>query len=98
MALKMASHMIEDKDVLVYFDIKGIEVVLKDSKDLTYSNFPSSHTQLKNLVAKGVHFYVCPGCLEAAGKKPEDVMQGVKIADKQAFFDFTKGRILTLDY
>ena len=98
MALKMASHMIEDKDVLVYFDIKGIEVVLKDSKDLKFKPFPSSHTQLKMLMKKGAHVYVCPGCLEAAGKKPEDVMKGVKIADKKAFFTFTKGRILTLDY
>jgi len=41
---------------------------------------------------------VCPGCLEAAGHKPEDVMEGVRIAQKDQFFDFTEGRILTLDY
>lgn len=98
MALKMASLMIEDKDVLLYFDIKGVDVVLKDSKDLKYEQFPSSHTQLKDLIAKGAHIYVCPACLKAAGKKPEDVMEGVKIADKNAFFNFTKGRILSLDY
>jgi predicted peroxiredoxin len=98
MALKMASLMIEDKDVLVYIDIKGVEVVLKDSKDLKCGQFPSSHTQLKELMAKKVQVYVCPACLEAAGKKPEDLMEGVKMADKNAFFNFTKGRILTLDY
>ena len=41
---------------------------------------------------------VCPGCLKAAGKSREDVADGIQIADKKAFFSFTKGRILTLDY
>lgn len=98
MALNMAAIMAEDKDVLVYFDIKGVEVVLKNATDLEFSHFPSSLTQLKNLIEKGVHLYVCPGCLKAAGKTEADVMEGVKIAEKEAFFNFTSGRILTLDY
>ena len=98
MALKMAEIMAEDKDVLIYFDIKGVEVVLKDAVDLQFSHFPSSQTQLKTLIEKGVQLSVCPGCLKAAGKIPADVMAGVKIAEKQAFFNFTNGRILTLDY
>jgi predicted peroxiredoxin len=98
MALNMAAIMAEDKDVLVYFDIKGVEVVLKDSPDLVLSHFPSSKTQLQNLMEKDVSLYVCPGCLKAAGKNEADVMDGVKIAEKQAFFNFTKGRILSLDY
>lgn len=98
MALNMAAIMAEDKDVLVYFDIKGVEVVLDDAIDLEFSHFPSSKTQLNNLIEKGVHLYVCPGCLKAAGKTKEDVMEGVKIAEKDAFFNFTSGRILTLDY
>jgi hypothetical protein len=40
----------------------------------------------------------CPGCLAAHGKKPEDLLAGVKIASKEGFFGFTKGRMLTLDY
>ncbi|MDZ7334747.1 MAG: DsrE family protein [candidate division KSB1 bacterium] len=98
MALNMAAIMSQDRDVLVYFDIKGIEVVLKDAPDLTYSHFPSSLTQLNNLLQRGVPIYVCPGCLKAAGKTEADVMPGVMIAKKEAFFNFTKGRILTLDY
>jgi hypothetical protein len=39
-----------------------------------------------------------PGLLEGRGKTPADLMPGVKVADKDAFFSFTKGRILTLDY
>jgi hypothetical protein len=40
----------------------------------------------------------CPGCLKAAGKSPEDLAPGIEVADKERFFSFTKGRIITLDY
>jgi predicted peroxiredoxin len=98
MALSMASIMSDDRDVLVYFDIKGIEVVLKNSDDLSYSHFPSSKTQLAALPKKGVILMACPGCLKAADKTAADLAPGVQIADKDRFFSFTKGRILTLDY
>ena len=98
MALNMAKIMADDHDVLVYLDIKGVDAVLKDSPDITYSHFPSSRTQFSALLEQGVTLMVCPGCLKAAGKSREDVADGIQIADKNAFFDFTKGRILTLDY
>jgi hypothetical protein len=40
----------------------------------------------------------CPGCLKNAGKTPEDLRPGITVADKDKFFNFTKGRILTLNY
>lgn len=98
MGLRMANLMAEDKDVLVYLDIKAVDVVLRDAPDLQQKPFDSSKTQLRALLDKNVPVFVCPGCLAAAGKKSEDVTDGVKIAQKDAFFDFTKGRILTLDY
>jgi predicted peroxiredoxin len=98
MALSMASIMAEDRDVLVYFDIKGIDVVLKDADDLVYSHFPSSRKQLAALPRQGVILMACPGCLKAAGKTADHLASGVQIADKDAFFSFTEGRILTLDY
>ena len=98
MALNMAEVMAESRDVLVYFDIKGVEVVLESAPDLTFSHFPASKTQLQKLIEMGIGVYACPGCLKAAGKTPADLMPGVKVADKDAFFAFTKGRILTLDY
>ena len=98
MALQMAVIMSEDKDVLVYFDIAGIEAVLKDSEDFTYSHFPSSHTQLETLLSKGIAVMACPGCMKAAGVTPEDLLDGIQVADKEHFFNFTSGRILTLDY
>ena len=98
MALQMASIMAEDRDVLVYFDIKGIEVVLKDSPDITYAQFPGSKAQLAALAEKGITVAACPGCLKAAGKTEDDLADGISIAEKSSFFNFTEGRILTLDY
>ena len=98
MGLRMANVMADDKDVLVYFDIKGVEVVLRDSTTIDLESFDSASSQIENLLEKGVNLYVCPSCLAAAGRSQEDVLEGVKIADKEAFFSFTKGRILTLDY
>jgi predicted peroxiredoxin len=98
MALNMAAIMSEDRDVLVYFDIKGIEVVLQDAPDISYAQFPGSRDQLKLLADRGVILAACPGCLQAAGKTAEDLQEGVTVANKEEFFGFTEGRILTLDY
>jgi predicted peroxiredoxin len=98
MALNMAALMAEDRDVLVYLDIHGIEVVMADAPDLAYSHFPSSHTQIARLLELGVPIYACPGCLKAAEKTPDDLAEGIQVANKDAFFKFTDGRILTLDY
>jgi len=98
MPLKMAAMMAEDKDVLIYFDIKGVYTVLNDSVDVCHEGFTSSREQLKLLLEKGVTIMVCPTCLKVAGKTPEDVMPGVMIANKEKFFNFTEGRIITLDY
>jgi predicted peroxiredoxin len=98
MALNMAKIMSEDHDVLVYFDIKGIEVALRDAPDISFAQFPSSKTQLTALSNKGVPLLACPGCLQAAGKTAADLAKGVTVAEKAKFFNFTKGRILALDY
>jgi hypothetical protein len=41
---------------------------------------------------------VCPTCLKIAGFKPEDLIDGVQVAQKDKFFTITKGSIITLDY
>jgi hypothetical protein len=45
-----------------------------------------------------VGVYACPTCLKIAGFTPKDLMEGVQVAQKDKFFNFTKGRIITLDY
>jgi predicted peroxiredoxin len=98
MGLTLADRMSADKDVIIYIDITGIDVVLKDSPDLTLEPFASSKTLIQNLLNKGITIMACPTCLKAAGKSPEDLAEGISVADKDKFFNFTKGRILTLDY
>lgn len=98
MALSMAVRMSENKDVLVYCDINGIDVVLKNAADIEYPTFVSAHSSLKKLIEKKITIFACPSCLKAAGKTGADLMPGVRTAEREAFFTFTEGRILTLDY
>lgn len=98
MPLKMAVMMANDKDVLIYNDIKAVELYVKSAKDLQYADFESLQTYVKQLAEKNVGVYVCPTCLKMAGFTEADLLDGVKIAQKDKFFNFTKGRIITLDY
>lgn len=98
MALRMAEIMADDRDVPVYFDIHGIDAVLKGAPDVQFEPFPSLAAQLKTLREKKVALLACPGCLKAAMKTEADLAEGVEVAAKERFFDFTRGRILTLDY
>ena len=98
MPLKMAVMMAKDKDVLVYMDIHAVELLVKGAKDLNFADFESAQSYIKQLIDNKVGVYACPTCLKIAGFKPEDLMDGVQIAQKDKFFNFTKGRIITLDY
>jgi predicted peroxiredoxin len=98
MPLKMATMMAADRDVLVYLDIHAVNLVTKDSKDLNFADFESAHTYIKKLAEMHVGVYACPTCMKIAGIEPGDLMEGVQVAQKDKFFNFTKGRIITLDY
>ena len=98
MALQMARMMSDSRPVLVYLDIEAAKTVLKDSKDVTHPAFPTAQTQIRYLLDHGVTIMACPGCLRAFNKTGDDLMAGVKVAQKNTFFDFAPGRIVTLDY
>ncbi len=98
MALRMAELMSTDHPTVVYMDIDAVHVALKGATPLQHEPFADSATLLQKLIDNGVRIMACPGCLEAAGKSPEDLRKGISVAEKSAFFDFTDGRILTLDY
>lgn len=98
MPLKMATLMAADKDVLVYMDIHAVHLLVKDAEDINFADFESAHTYIRKLIDMGVGVYACPTCLQIAGYTPDDLMDGVQPAQKDRFFDFTKGRIITLDY
>jgi predicted peroxiredoxin len=94
----MATMMAADKDVLVYMDIHAVELLVKGAEDMTFADFESAQTYIKQLSEAGVGIYACPTCLKVAGFEPADLMEGVQAADKDKFFNFTEGRILSLDY
>jgi predicted peroxiredoxin len=98
MPLKMAVMMAKDKDVLIYMDIHAVELAVKGAKDMKFANFESFQSYVKQLVKLKVGIYACPTCLKIAGFKSTDLLNGVQVAQKDKFFNFTKGRIITLDY
>ncbi|MCX6236850.1 MAG: DsrE family protein [Bacteroidia bacterium] len=98
MPLKIAVLMAKDKDVIVYMDIHAVELLVKGAKDINFADFESAQTYIKQLASMKVGVYACPTCLKIAGFKPEDLLDGVQVAQKEKFFNFTKGRIITLDY
>jgi predicted peroxiredoxin len=98
MGLTMADKMATGKDVCVYLDIKGIELVLKDGADVSFREFAPSGQIIGNLLDKGVTIMACPGCMKVMGVTDDMLKEGVVVASKDRFFDFTEGGILTLDY
>ncbi len=98
MPMKMATMMAKDQDVIIYLDIHAVELLVKSAKDMQFADFESFQTYLKQLIDMKVGIYACPTCLKVAGFNPEDLLEGVQVAQKDKFFGFTKGRIITLDY
>ncbi|MGD2034235.1 MAG: hypothetical protein PVF73_04205 [Bacteroidales bacterium] len=98
MPLKMATLMADDKDVLVYMDIHAVKILVEGSADIELEGFEPAHTYLKSLIEKNIGIYACPTCLKVAGYTPEELMEGIDVARKDRFFDFTEGKILTIDY
>jgi predicted peroxiredoxin len=98
MAFKMAEVMSADKDVLMYLDIEAVHLVVKDAPDVSKEGFPSTLEQISKLLEAGVIIQVCPTCLKVAGYTESDLMEGVSLANKEKFFNFTQGKTLSIDY
>ena len=98
MALMLADKFSTSNDVLVFFDKQGIEMVSKDAPNLEMEPFDASDEIFKRLVELDVTILACPACMKVSGVEEEDLREGVQMAEKEQFFDFTEGRILTLDY
>jgi predicted peroxiredoxin len=89
---------ISAKDVALFFDTEGVKLLTKTSKDIQMDNFMTMHSALDTLIQHKVRIMACPMCMAKAEIKPEDLKDGVIVAEAEKFFNFTKGRILTLDY
>jgi intracellular sulfur oxidation DsrE/DsrF family protein len=98
MALRMATMMAEDRDVVVYADIEGVKVLRKGAELRAMPPLPSLKESLAALQKKKVTVYACPGCMGVLKVAKGELLPWVKVAEKEGFFNFTRGRILTLDY
>lgn len=98
MALMLADKFSTSNDVLVFFDKEGIGMVTQDAPNLEMDPFDTSDEIFKRLINNGATILACPACMQVSGVEESDLRAGVKVAEKEMFFDFTEGRILTLDY
>ena len=99
MALKMAVTLAEgQKDVFIYCDIEAVKVLKSTAKNVSMDPFPTLYELLNRLEELKVTITACPTCMKIAGMTEQDLRPGVKVAQKDMFFSFTKGRILSLDY
>ena len=99
MALKMAVTMAEGKKVvLVYCDIEAVKVLTSTAKDVSFGGFPTLHELLGRLAELKVAVLACPTCMKVAGIEQRDLRPNVRVAERDLFFSFTNGRILSLDY
>ena len=97
-ALNLAVKMAETQDVALFFDIEGVKLLTKTSEDIQMENFISLHDALNKLIEQKVLIMACPMYLKKEGIEPDQLKEGIIIAEKEKIFDFTKGRILSLDY
>lgn len=98
MGLHMAKMMSEDRPVLVYCDIDAVSLLTKDAEAIEMEPFGSSKDILEELIERDVTIMACPGCLKKAGYRPADLKDGIDMAEKDEFFEFTNGRVITIDY
>ncbi|MCU0452516.1 MAG: DsrE family protein [Bacteroidetes bacterium] len=99
MGMQMAVTMAEaKKDVIIYCDIEAVKVLKADAPDISMKPFRSLHELLERLAKLHVRVMACPTCMKVAGMEANDLRAGVEVANKDRFFDFTAGRMLTIDY
>ena len=97
-ALNLAVKMSDSYNVALYFDVEGVDLLTKTSENIQIDNFLSLNESLDILIEKQVLIMVCPMCLIIEGIEKDQIKEGIVIAEKEEFFSFTKGRILSLDY
>ena len=94
----MADIMATDKDILIYMDIDAVKLLTQDAEDIAYAHFTPLHESLQKLLDMGVAIFACPGCMRAHGLSPEELREGIQVAQKDKFFNFTRGNIVSLSY
>jgi len=99
MAFRMAAAVAASgRPVLVYCDIEAVRLLVKGAPEVALAPFPDASASLRAMLGKGVRVRACPTCLKVAGFTEADLIDGVRLADRDEFFSFADGRILSIDY
>ncbi|MGF1484339.1 MAG: peroxiredoxin [Opitutales bacterium] len=100
MALQMGERLIENRErpVLLYFDIKGVELMIADGPEFSMKPFDSVAAYRERLIKGGALLQVSPESLAAAGFNKADLVPGVEVADPSTFFTFSDGDVLSFAY
>jgi predicted peroxiredoxin len=83
---------------LIYLDIDAVKLVTNEAEDVVFEHFTPLKEAIPSLIEKGVEIHACPGCMKVAGIEESQLMEGVKVAQKDRFFNFTDGHIVSLSY
>lgn len=98
MALTLAAIYAPEHPVLIYADISAVHLFLREAPSVEHPAYAETQELLARLREHEVTIMVCPSCLRAAGKRAENLAEGIQIADKSRFLTFTSGRILSFSY
>ncbi len=98
MGLSFANKVMDEYDVVVFFDLEAVKLLERDAADIQLDNFESLKVLMTFIYDMGVDMMACPMCLKRAGIDENNLADGVKPAEKDKFFGFTKGRIISLNY
>jgi predicted peroxiredoxin len=100
MALSLAVKLADTVDVLVFCDLEAVKLLTKTAEHpaMSADHYMCPKDALDELRRMNVTIMACPMCMKAAGIKAEDLISGVIVAKREKFFNFTQGRIVTLDY
>ncbi|CAN94726.1 hypothetical protein sce4563 [Sorangium cellulosum So ce56] len=100
MALMAASNSLDAGwSTILYFNVHAAALA---SRNLSDSVALAGERPVKELlaaaIAKGAKVFVCPHCMQVAGVKAEELVEGAKPAALQAVLDQLHGDVISLSY
>ncbi|WP_432799661.1 hypothetical protein [Poriferisphaera sp. WC338] len=97
-ALNLAVTLADDHNVRIFCDAQGINLLLEENPSFNLPMLGSTNQLINQLIDKNVPIYASLASLQAQEYVPEQLQQGIQIAEKSHFFSFPNPRVITLDY
>lgn len=103
MGLNLAYNALKSgRPVLVFFDVKGVVIPVQSEPDVAHEShkemIPSAKEAMRKILDEGGRIMVCPACLKHAGFGEGDLIEGAEMGKMDTIFNFTDGRVITLDW